>query len=338
MVFLFVVHYVLFCVAVAMESREIQEKTPVGILQESCSKRGLNPFYELVSEAPIFEYRVMVDDFFGNGRGRKKKFAKQAAAKALLTQVIEKGRHVQWNLPGGANKEEAQKRLDELLIVGEKEEDPEKNLQSENTIALLIDFCRKRRYPLPQFDEISVSEGVFGCTAVVGKLTEYATGRSKKSAKRASAIAILSTMQNSSKMEGFDEEDLTEFGSAYPKDLEKQLSCLKEAKGAIDSVQVEPVVAKHLSAFDLDNTPDENIVDLLAGLSREENGYEPTYYPMQYRSKQGMYQCLVQLPTTPVTVSFGEGKTRKDAQCMSARNSLKVLKVMEKHGSSTSCM
>lgn len=73
-------------------------KTPVSILQELLSRRGITPTYELVQiegaiHEPTFRYRVSFNDkegevpFTAMGAGRSKKEAKHAAAKALIDKI-----------------------------------------------------------------------------------------------------------------------------------------------------------------------------------------------------------------------------------------------------------
>uniref|UniRef100_T1GW90 DRBM domain-containing protein n=1 Tax=Megaselia scalaris TaxID=36166 RepID=T1GW90_MEGSC len=71
-------------------------KTPVSILQELLSRRGITPNYELVQiegaiHEPTFRYRVSFNDkeisLTAMGSGRSKKEAKHAAAKALIDKL-----------------------------------------------------------------------------------------------------------------------------------------------------------------------------------------------------------------------------------------------------------
>lgn len=89
--------------AVKMESLTIEEaikneieympmKTPISILQELLSRRGITPNYELVQiegavHEPTFRYRVSFNDKDAMGVGRSKKEAKHAAAKALIDKL-----------------------------------------------------------------------------------------------------------------------------------------------------------------------------------------------------------------------------------------------------------
>lgn len=71
-------------------------KTPVSLLQELLSRRGITPSYELVQiegaiHEPTFRYRVSFNDkdvpFTAMGAGRSKKEAKHSAARALIDKL-----------------------------------------------------------------------------------------------------------------------------------------------------------------------------------------------------------------------------------------------------------
>lgn len=71
-------------------------KTPVSLLQEILSRRGITPNYELVQiegaiHEPTFRYRVSFNEkdvpFTAMGAGRSKKEAKHAAARGLIEKL-----------------------------------------------------------------------------------------------------------------------------------------------------------------------------------------------------------------------------------------------------------
>lgn len=79
------------------EANGLAMKTPVSILQELLSRRGITPGYELVQiegaiHEPTFRFRVSFKDkdtpFTAMGAGRSKKEAKHAAARALIDKLI----------------------------------------------------------------------------------------------------------------------------------------------------------------------------------------------------------------------------------------------------------
>lgn len=86
----------------------LHTKTPVSVLQELLSRRGITPKYELVQiegaiHEPIFRYRVYLNnDFVATGTGRSKKEAKHAAAKNLLDLLAGKQSQEQANATNGA--------------------------------------------------------------------------------------------------------------------------------------------------------------------------------------------------------------------------------------------
>lgn len=82
-------------------------KTPVSVLQELLSRRGITPKYELVQiegaiHEPIFRYRVFLsNELVATGTGRSKKDAKHAAAKNLLDLLVGKITSEQANQTNG---------------------------------------------------------------------------------------------------------------------------------------------------------------------------------------------------------------------------------------------
>lgn len=84
-------------------------KTPVSILQELLSRRGITPKYELVQiegaiHEPIFRYRVLLStEFVATGTGRSKKEAKHSAARNLLELLVGKQSPEQANSANGTS-------------------------------------------------------------------------------------------------------------------------------------------------------------------------------------------------------------------------------------------
>lgn len=69
-------------------------KTPVSVLQELLSRRGITPTYDLVQiegaiHEPTFRYRVAFADKDAMGAGRSKKEAKHQAARNLIDQLLD---------------------------------------------------------------------------------------------------------------------------------------------------------------------------------------------------------------------------------------------------------
>lgn len=78
------------------DANGVAMKTPVSLLQELLSRRGITPSYELVQiegaiHEPTFRYRVSFNDkdvpFTAMGAGRSKKEAKHSAARALIDKL-----------------------------------------------------------------------------------------------------------------------------------------------------------------------------------------------------------------------------------------------------------
>lgn len=56
----------------------VPQKTPISLLQELCTKKGLSPQYECLStegqiHEPTFTFRVTVNDITAVGNGKSKK-------------------------------------------------------------------------------------------------------------------------------------------------------------------------------------------------------------------------------------------------------------------------
>lgn len=89
------------------EMASLPTKTPVSVLQELLSRRGITPKYELVQiegaiHEPIFRYRVYLStEYVATGTGRSKKEAKHAAAKNLLDLLVGKQSPEQANASNG---------------------------------------------------------------------------------------------------------------------------------------------------------------------------------------------------------------------------------------------
>lgn len=192
-------------------------KTPISILQELLSRRGITPNYELVQiegavHEPTFRYRVSFNDKDGKlskilnilvkvsttvniiamGVGRSKKEAKHAAAKALIDKLT------------GLNLSEQHYQAAQLppktstVVTGavngtiSLEGFDEKNLG--NPIGVLQEQCMTRHWPPPVYEtEMEVGlphERQFTIACIVLKYREEGMGKSKKIAKRQAAYKM----------------------------------------------------------------------------------------------------------------------------------------------------
>ncbi|XP_073970155.1 protein Loquacious-like isoform X5 [Rhodnius prolixus] len=281
--------------AAKLELQSMPSKTPVSVLQELLSRRGVTPKYELVQvegaiHEPTFRYRVSVGEILAMGTGRSKKEAKHAAAKAILEKLIgAEGDGIPPTKNGTPNSTE----------IGSKPSSvPSDDLMVVNPIGLLQELCMSRRWPPPayetEFEEGLPHERQFTISCVVFKHKETGTGKSKKIAKRLAAhnmwqrLINLPAENNTQHIDCLDEEDMT--------------------KSLIEDI---------------------NFVQMLQEIACEQQ-FEVTYIDIEEKSLTGKFQCLVQLSTMPVAVCMGAGTTSKDAQNEAALNALQYLKIMTK--------
>ncbi|XP_034100025.1 RISC-loading complex subunit tarbp2 isoform X3 [Drosophila albomicans] len=285
-------------------------KTPVSILQELLSRRGITPGYELVQiegaiHEPTFRFRVSFKDkdtpFTAMGAGRSKKEAKHAAARALIDKLIGVQLESQGNSTstsavncsmtssggdgGNANVSGSGDGSDK--IVG-------------NPIGWLQEMCMQRRWPPPSYiteTEVGLPhERQFTIACSILHYHEVGKGKSKKIAKRLAAHKMWTRLQETP-------IDAAKINDSICSELEGDKTCLKSSK--IDYIK------------------------LLSEISVE-NQFEVTYVDIEERTFSGQFQCLVQLSTLPVGVCHGTGSTTGEAQRHAAQNALEYLKIMTK--------
>ncbi|VEN58551.1 unnamed protein product [Callosobruchus maculatus] len=332
-------------VSAQTEMASMPSKTPVSVLQELLSRRGVTPKYELVQiegaiHEPIFRYRVFLsNELVATGTGRSKKDAKHAAAKNLLDVLTGKMTPEQANqsngTPGAAD-------------ITSQVVSPYDDKVMGNPIGWLQEMCMSRRWP-PPFYEMEHEEGLpherqFTIACQVLKYREVGTGKSKKLAKRMAAHKMWQTLQDMP-MEGNNlpvgfgsEEDLV----GKLSNIQGRYVGLKDSKiSKLGSQQSQKVSQFHktlknnagkklseLQAISL-SAKDFNFVQFLQDIATEQN-FEVTYVDIEEKTLNGHCQCLVQLSTLPVAVCFGTGKTSKDAQGSAAHLALEYLKIMTK--------
>lgn len=149
-------------------------KTPVSILQELLSRRGITPTYELVQiegaiHEPTFRYRVSFNDkegevpFTAMGAGRSKKEAKHAAAKALIDKITGV---ISTDPPAISNGTSSELVLffdffcnffNNFFFVDRTSAPGNNNTSFEdkvngNPIGLLQEMCMSRRWPPPTYE------------------------------------------------------------------------------------------------------------------------------------------------------------------------------------------
>ncbi|CAH1977098.1 unnamed protein product [Acanthoscelides obtectus] len=328
-----------------LEMAAMPSKTPVSVLQELLSRRGVTPKYELVQiegaiHEPIFRYRVFLsNELVATGTGRSKKDAKHAAAKNLLDVLTGKMTSEQANqsngTPGAAD-------------ITSQVVSPYDDKVMGNPIGWLQEMCMSRRWPPPSY-EMEHEEGLpherqFTIACQVLKFREIGTGKSKKLAKRMAAHKMWQTLQDMP-MEGnnlpvvfFSEDDLV----GKLSNIQGRYVGLKDSKisklGSQQSHKVSQFhkTLKNSSGKNLSElqsialcAKDFNFVQFLQDIATEQN-FEVTYVDIEEKTLNGHCQCLVQLSTLPVAVCFGTGKSPKDAQAHAAHLALEYLKIMTK--------
>ncbi|XP_026842958.1 interferon-inducible double-stranded RNA-dependent protein kinase activator A homolog isoform X3 [Drosophila persimilis] len=281
-------------------------KTPVSILQEILSRRGITPGYELVQiegaiHEPTFRFRVSFKEkdtpFTAMGAGRSKKEAKHAAARALIDKLMGA------QLPEAASSATATSAADPTAAgsggdcntaVG----DPDDKIVG-NPIGLLQELCMQRRWPPPTYateTEMGLPhERLFTIACTILQYREIGKGKSKKIAKRSAAHKMWSRLQDT------------------PIDAAKVLDVCNELEG--DKTCLKNTTVDHPKL----------LTDIAA-----ENQFEVTYVDIEEKTFTGQFQCLVQLSTLPVGVCHGTGPTAREAQRHAAQNALEYLKIMTK--------
>ncbi|XP_053697792.1 interferon-inducible double-stranded RNA-dependent protein kinase activator A homolog isoform X4 [Sabethes cyaneus] len=265
-------------------------KTPISLLQELLSRRGITPQYDLMQvegavHEPTFRYRVSYQDKDAMGTGKSKKEAKHAAAKALIDKLT--GISLSDPPTGTLNVKPEQ--------VGEGEDEP-----TGNPIGWLQEMCMARRWPPPTYEtEMEVGlphERQFTIACSVLKYHEVGKGKSKKIAKRQAAQRMWQRLQEQPLEPNQIVQMLDEEGN-------EEVTCL--------------------------NNHNVDFVQMLHEIATEQR-FEVTYVDIDEKTIRGHFQCLVQLSTLPVAVCHGSGSSAKNAQANAARNSLEYLKIMTK--------
>ncbi|XP_061519093.1 RISC-loading complex subunit tarbp2 isoform X1 [Anopheles gambiae] len=321
-------------------------KTPISVLQELLSRRGITPQYDLIQvegavHEPTFRYRVSYQDKDAMGTGKSKKEAKHAAAKALIDKLTGS---IFLDHPAvymNVHKPEVVNVHTNNNVNGEEE-------PTGNPIGWLQEMCMARRLPPPTY-ETETEEGLpherqFTIACVVLNYREVGEGKSKKIAKRQAAQRMWQRLQDqplepSQIMQLLDEEgneELRQTGYAgrYAglKDVcIPTLTTSQSHKVSQFHKALKSRAGKTLQQLQNLSLCDRSIdfIRLLADIAKEQR-FEVTYVDIEEKAGNGKFQCLVQLSTMPVAVCHGSGNSIQEAQSYAARNSLEYLKIMTK--------
>ncbi|KAL5289742.1 TARBP2 family protein [Megaselia abdita] len=314
-------------------------KTPVSILQELLSRRGITPSYELVQiegaiHEPTFRYRVSFSDkeipLTAMGSGRSKKEAKHAAAKALIDKLT--GVTI----------------IDKTTALNENKLDNIEDNVVGNPIGWLQELCMSRRWPPPIYEtEMEVGlphERQFTIACTIGKYREVGQGKSKKIAKRLAAHKMWNRLQTTpienvlatSNTNNFDDdiEQYRFFMSRYGDVKDSSVQTINNSYSQkVAQFHKTLKNSKGTKLGDLQNVclKDQNLdpAKFLEEISQEQQ-FEVTYVDIEEKSYSNLSQCLVQLSTLPVAVCHGVGTNAQEAQTDAAVNALEYLKIMTK--------
>ncbi|XP_014664139.1 PREDICTED: RISC-loading complex subunit tarbp2-like isoform X2 [Priapulus caudatus] len=322
-------------------------KTPISMLQELCTKRGLTPKYDVVAvegavHEPTFVYRVQVGDMVSQASGSSKKKAKHAAAQNMLDKIS----GVPESYPVGQIKTESTNSISESN--GEHEDGI-----PGNPVGQLQELTMCRHWPPPRYDLVQEigqpHEREFIILCKVLKWNELGRGHSKKLAKRQAAHKMmeqLKTIPPDQKVEDLGEEELLPLIDNLKalgfESKEGWYEALKQNK----IPTLTPQHSKEVSQFhkklkassgarlsELQNKlldqPGINYCQILQEIALEQN-FEVTYVDVEEKNIHGQHQCLVQLSTLPVAVCHGTADNSDDAQAQAAHNALHYLKIMTK--------
>ncbi|XP_074658906.1 protein Loquacious-like [Tubulanus polymorphus] len=318
-------------------------KTPIGYLQEVCSKRGITPTYDLVAtegavHEPTFVFRCTAGDYQATGKGPNKKKAKHEAAMAVLGTMF-----------GTTNTAEKQG-----VAIPQIPQISDDGIPG-NPIGQLQELTQKKKWAPPIY-EFAQEQGPahsreFVCIVrLFNKIKETGLGKSKKSAKRKAAFSLLQRINQGINLTAEDMEP--------PEEFDDDTVPLMDAKGSYTALKegrriptITPHASKQIGQFYAKmknsngkylialhqkqlNTPASNYCQMLQEIA-EEQRFEVTYVDLQEQTtdpsgKKGMRQCLVQLSTMPVAVCHGSGPHTDDAHARAAQNALHYLKIMTK--------
>ncbi|EAA14308.5 AGAP009781-PA, partial [Anopheles gambiae str. PEST] len=325
-------------------------KTPISVLQELLSRRGITPQYDLIQvegavHEPTFRYRVSYQDKDAMGTGKSKKEAKHAAAKALIDKLTGS---IFLDHPAvymNVHKPDTQFHSCRVVNVHTNNNVNGEEEPTGNPIGWLQEMCMARRLPPPTY-ETETEEGLpherqFTIACVVLNYREVGEGKSKKIAKRQAAQRMWQRLQDqplepSQIMQLLDEEGNEETGYAgrYAglKDVcIPTLTTSQSHKVSQFHKALKSRAGKTLQQLQNLSLCDRSIdfIRLLADIAKEQR-FEVTYVDIEEKAGNGKFQCLVQLSTMPVAVCHGSGNSIQEAQSYAARNSLEYLKIMTK--------
>ncbi|KAK9973640.1 hypothetical protein ABG768_024357 [Culter alburnus] len=314
-------------------------KTPISLLQEYGTRIGKTPVYDLLkaegqAHQPNFTFRVSVGDISCTGQGPSKKAAKHKAAEAALKML--KGGML-GGIGGNGMEGDGFVGID---MEGECSQSEMKSSNSTqqaecNPVGALQELVVQKGWRLPEYTVTQESGPAhrkeFTMTCRVERFVEIGSGTSKKLAKRNAAAKMLSRihdvpvdMRSSHEAEAEDDTFSTQMGGRLEGGKSKGLGCTWDS---LRNSAGEKILQLRCHPLGQPDSNDSNFCSLLRELS-EEQRFDISYLDIEERGLSGLYQCLVELSTQPITVCHGFASSLDAARASAAHNALQYLKIM----------
>ncbi|XP_068602807.1 interferon-inducible double-stranded RNA-dependent protein kinase activator A homolog [Brachionichthys hirsutus] len=273
-------------------------KTPIQVLHEYGTKRGSLPVYALEKaegedHQPRFVFSVTIRDVCCTGQGSSKKAAKHLAADAALKLLPTDAVTVNLPLKSGSNG------------AAETTGPP-------NSVGRLQELALQRGWRRPEYTVLMEAGPPhmreFTVTCRLESLTENASGKSKKAAKRATAEKMIPKLL---RLPG-----CSEFTWVSPKPSVRLENLKNSMAEKISLLRRKPL-----------SIPNTDYIQMLLEVAKEQ-GFEVTYFDIDELTVNGRYQCLAELSTDPVTVCHGTGISCGNAHNDAAHGALQYVKIM----------
>lgn len=314
-------------------------KTPISLLQEYGTRIGKTPVYDLLkaegqAHQPNFTFRVSVGEISCTGQGPSKKAAKHKAAEAAL-KMLRGG--MLGGIGGNGIEGEGFAGIDmEGECVQSELKSSSSTQQAEcNPVGALQELVVQKGWRLPEYTVTQESGPAhrkeFTMTCRVERFMEIGSGTSKKLAKRNAAAKMLARihdvpvdMRTSHEAEAEDDTFGMHTGGRIEVGKSKGLGCTWDS---LRNSAGEKILQLRCHPLGQPDSNDLNFCSLLHELS-EEQRFDVSYLDIEKRSLSGLFQCLVELSTQPITVCHGFAPSLDAARASAAHNALQYLKIM----------
>ncbi|TRY89360.1 hypothetical protein DNTS_015299 [Danionella cerebrum] len=311
-------------------------KTPISLLQEYGTRIGKTPVYDLLkaegqAHQPNFTFRVSVGELNCTGQGPSKKAAKHKAAESALNML--KG-GVLGAIGGNGMEGDGFVGIEMEGECSQTEMNSSSSSQQAecNPVGALQELVVQKGWRLPEYTVTQESGPAhrkeFTMTCRVERFVEIGSGTSKKLAKRNAAAKMLARihdipvdLRSSHEAEAEDDTFNVQTGGKLEGGKSKGLGCTWDSLRNSAGEKILQLRAHPLGK------PDSNFCSVLMELS-EEQRFDISYLDIEERSLSGLYQCLVELSTQPITVCHGFASSLEAARSSAAHNALQYLKIM----------